>query len=350
MALAHDNDSITLPHVIQEFKMNLGFLPAVWADDGDCVMVDDVAFAVKALSQFRKPHADILFLTKNDIKHLHFSSIEPWGWNRCIRSMLINVGINKDIIPSEKNILKIRELSSRNNTIHLLKELRKGIEDETCGESFYVDKITDIHNLLKQYGSIVLKAPWSSSGRGIRYLSSDNFYAPSFVGWINNVIRRQGNIMVEPYYNKIRDFAMEFYAQKNGRIDYCGLSLFTTEEGCYKGNIIATEKEKLSLLSRYIPTNFLLTVKNRVIKSIATFLSGAYHGPLGVDMMIVADDKGERFLLDPCVELNLRRTMGHVSNSFKTTDNNPKELMHIIHDVNFKIKFDTMENNFVKVL
>lgn len=350
MALAHDNDSITLPHVIQEFKMNLGFLPAVWAADGDSIMVDDIAFAVKALSQFRKSHADVLFLTKDDIKHLSFSSIEPWGWNRSIRSTLLNAGINADILPSESHILKLRELSSRNNTVGLLKELREGIEYETCGESFYADKITDIQNLLKHYGTVVLKAPWSSSGRGIRYLSSNGLCAPSFVGWINNVIRRQGNIMIEPYYNKIKDFAMEFYVRNDGCVDFCGLSLFTTEEGCYKGNIIATEKEKRSILSRYISEDLLCTVRNRISKSIAKLLSGAYHGPLGVDMMIVADGKGERFLLDPCVEVNLRMTMGHVANSFKITENNPKELMRIVHDVNFRIKFEAMENNFVKVL
>ena len=51
MALAADTAYVALPHAIQEFKTNLGFLPALWAEDGDFVLVDDVPFAVKALSQ-----------------------------------------------------------------------------------------------------------------------------------------------------------------------------------------------------------------------------------------------------------------------------------------------------------
>ena len=38
-----------------------------------------------------------------------------------------------------------------------------------------------------------------------------------------------------------------------------------------------------------------------------------YEGPLGVDMMIVKCGKGESFYLHPMVEINLRRTMGHVA-------------------------------------
>ena len=44
-----------------------------------------------------------------------------------------------------------------------------------------------------------------------------------------------------------------------------------------------------------------------------------YRGCFGIDMMVVRqpiatkDDETAGFLLHPCVELNLRRTMGHVA-------------------------------------
>ena len=72
MALAADKAYFTLPHAIQEFKVNLGFLPALWAGEGDLILVDDVYYAIKALSQIGKRHADVLFVTANDLRHWCF--------------------------------------------------------------------------------------------------------------------------------------------------------------------------------------------------------------------------------------------------------------------------------------
>ena len=41
--------------------------------------------------------------------------------------------------------------------------------------------------------------------------------------------------------------------------------------------------------------------------------------------------------------------MGHVANSLKPTDAEPARLMRIVHEVNYKLKFETLENCFVKV-
>ena len=77
----------------------------------------------------------------------------------------------------------------------------------------------------------VLKAPWSSSGRGMRYVDHD--YTSHVEGWCKNLIHRQGGIMIEPQYEKVLDFGMEFEASAQGDIQYLGLSLFSTEHGAY---------------------------------------------------------------------------------------------------------------------
>lgn len=48
--------------------------------------------------------------------------------------------------------------------------------------------------------------------------------------------------MIEPLYNKVYDFGMEFMANADGTIDYLGLSLFDTRGGAYTASICATEK------------------------------------------------------------------------------------------------------------
>lgn len=352
IALAYDNECITLPHAIQEFKMNLGYIPALWAKDGDCILVDDVPYAIKALSKVHRPHADVVFVGLDDIKNANFTTIEPWGWDVNISSTLIKSGIKvngldfKDLVRNSF-LDKIKDLSNRKHTAEMLVYIRKGIEDLTCGESFYADNFEYFLELAHKYNYIVIKAPWSSSGRGIRYITYSDI-SQSLSGWARNVIKRQGGLSIEPYYNRLKDFAMEFYSYGDGRIEYCGLSLFNTDSGTYTGNVIASENYKSEILSKYLSNELLALISQRIRNYLSPILKDFYCGPFGIDMMVVGTTDG--FLLHPCVEINLRRTMGHVANSVRLSDDAPAELMHIVHDVNYVLRFESIEKTFVKVI
>lgn len=349
MALAYNKPEITLPHNIQEFKMNLGYIPALWAEDGDCILVDDIQFAVKALKRTGRPHSDILFLEKEDLKDGHFTEILPWGWDINIHSTLRTSGINEKVLPTKHILFTIRELSNRKQTKYLLKYLHKYINNDICGESFHIDNTSDFKYISKDFENIVVKAPWSSSGRGIRYISPKNI-CKSTEGWVENIIAKQGGIMIEPYYNKVKDFAMEFFSDGNGQINYCGLSLFETDKGSYIGNIIAKEEIKRKQIEKFISNNLLNKTISALKNYFSVLFSGTYKGPFGIDMMIVAKNDNNGFLLHPCVEINLRETMGHLANKlFKEVDNR-EEIMKITHDVNYKIKFEYTDRKFVKTI
>ncbi len=348
MALAYNTDHVTLPHNIQEFKMNLGFLPALWAHDGDCVLVDDVAYAVKALAQTRLPHADVLFLTQSDLRHTSFDKVKPWGWNHALCAQLIANGVAKSCLPTDSRLATVRQLSNRSFTQPLLPQLRQGIMASTCGESICATTISEVEAYLAAHTSIVVKAPWSSSGRGVRYIYRG--MDASLRGWIANIIQRQGCIMAEPCYNKTIDFAMEFQSDGKGTVSYCGLSLFQTEKGSYTGNLIATEQEKLQRIARYIDKQLTTAVSQRLQECLSAALGMQYEGPLGVDMMIVASDSGHGYLLHPCVEINLRRTMGHVALALAPQADHEVSLMQIYHDVNYKLRVVRQDETFVKVL
>lgn len=348
MALAVNADSFTLPHNIQEFRMNMGFLPALWAESGDCVLVDDVAFAVKALTLTGIPHADILFLSDAEIKGFPFDSVDAWGWNRALRRRLLADGVDESILPNNQQLDFIRGLANRMLTTDVLMSVRDGLGRVACGKSFYVTDYETVSRLLSHYGRIVLKSPWSSSGRGVRYVDGRDDINVRL--WADKVIRRQGGLMVEPHYVCVEDFAMEFSSDGNGGIDYCGLSVFKTERGNYAGNIIATEDAKRQMLGRYVPENLLEEVQQRLIKFFSAAFKRRYRGLFGVDMMIVTDDAGGSFRLHPCVEVNVRRTMGHVANSFKVSPLDPIRLMRITHGVNYTLRLVTPDPGFVKVL
>ena len=144
--------------------------------------------------------------------------------------------------------------------------------------------------------------------------------------------------MAEPFFDKEKDFGMEFYAGEDGSIRYLGLSLFHTANGAYTGNILATENKKREMISRYISIELLDSIKENICSSLPTILTGGYTGPFGVDMMVV---KGERFLLHPCVEINLRRTMGHVALALTPTDDEMVRVMRIeFADGRYKMKVE----------
>ena len=106
---------------------------------------------------------------------------------------------------------------------------------------------------------------------------------------------------------------MEFESDGQGQVRYLGLSLFHTQNGAYTGNILASEEEKQEMINRYISEYLLKSVREKICACLGALYKGNYAGPFGVDMMVVRGDDNGPFLLNPCVEINLRRTMGHVA-------------------------------------
>lgn len=349
IALACNKKRFTAPHAAQELRMSIGWMPALWASDGDMVLVDDVSFAVKAAARCKENKADVLFVSDADIRGVKFDHILPWGWDKEIKTRLTDDGVQTDAMPSDNMMEHLRLLSSRVQTKKALKHLRSGVEVNTCGEAFSTNDISMIEAMVEEGKHIVIKSPWSSSGRGVRYV--ENAITPSVGGFIRNVIQEQGEVMVEPYYNKVKDFGMEFESMADGSVHYRGLSLFITRNGAYTGNLIAHEDEKMEMLTRYVNQQLIEDIKMLACTYFANLFKGLYTGPFGIDMMIVASDKENGgFLLHPCVEINLRRTMGHVALALTPDVASAHRLMHIDHEVNYLLRVSPIENPFVKVL
>jgi hypothetical protein len=152
--------------------------------------------------------------------------------------------------------------------------------------------------------------------------------------------------MVEPYYRKVKDFGMEFYSDGLGHVTYLGLSLFHTKNGAYTGNLLATESKKQELLSHYLPLSLLCEVQEMICKHMGTLLSDKYEGPFGIDMMVCASHSttgDPQFLLHPCVEINLRRTMGHVALALSPDDDDILRVMRVDYADNiYKLKIQRL--------
>ena len=332
IALASNLANFTAPHAGRLLRSDLGWLPALWAGRDDVVLVDHREHALASWQRIRAKVGlgEARFVEKSELATLGISSVEPWGWDLALRAYLLRHGVTA--VPTESEVADIRRLSHRRQAASLLAALR-GVEG-TVGEAYEVTGMGALADFLADWHRVVLKAPWSSSGRGIRFI--DRPMDEAQVSWMQRVVERQGSVMVEPYYDKVRDFGMEFCADAGG-IHYVGLSLFQTKNGAYAGNVLAPEQAKREVLGRYIPLSWLDEVCLRIVTRLDL---GNYRGSFGVDMMVVRSRGSLR--LHPCVELNLRRTMGHVALALTPADDDRKVMRIDFNGQNYKLKINKL--------
>ena len=333
LALAANLSNFTAPHAGRQLRADLGFVPAIWAAADDFVLVENVEDAERRFLRLtRRPFGR--FIAKDLLCKLQFSAVDVWGWDLAIRAYLLRWGVEAVVMPTVTQIDAIRQLSHRRHAMQLLESLQM---PGTIGCASETDQMDIIADRLHRGEHLVVKAPWSSSGRGVRFMEGDmNIYDK---GWVRHVIEKQGSVMVEPYYNKVKDFGMEFVSDGKGIVSYVGLSLFQTSNGAYTGNILASEDEKEHMISRYISVDLLKAIRQKICTLMGVLLKDRYAGAFGIDMMVVRRDDGDGFLLHPCVEINLRRTMGHVAISLTEHCSGLPKLMKIEYNANvYKIK------------
>ncbi len=353
IALAADLANFTAPHAGRQLRADLGFLPALWSKENDFVLVDNVEYAEKSWRRLCHRMNSLLNLSVSAVETPSFRrgntlflpwkqlgtinkdfEVHPWGWDKALKASLIRNRMPVSMLASEEQLASIREMSHRHFAASLLPKLQT---DRTVGESFECTEENEVEALLQKYQQVVMKAPWSSSGRGLRFLDVNRTPFEMQSGWFHNVVAKQGSVMVEPLYNKVKDFGMEFSSDGTGNIQYEGLSLFHTLNGAYIGNILATDKKKQEMISRYLPIDLIEDVKQKVIDNL---IIGNYKGPFGVDMMVVAGK--DKFMLHPCVEINLRRTMGHVALSMTPDDDEIVRVMRIELTDHYKLKINKL--------
>jgi len=351
MALACGRSFFTAPHAARMLRKDLGFIPSLWAEGGDMVLVDDVRAALEAVRHVRAYTSDVVFVTTSDLRNMRIAGeaglvVEPWGWDAAIRRELFacNSAL-APMLPSNDRLANIRRLSNRRFASECLLPRLRELGGALVGKSDYLSADDAVLATVQEMGTCVLKEPWSCSGRGVRYV--DSGLSAQAMGWVRNVISRQGGIMAEPFYNKVMDFGMEFVACVGGRVRYCGLSLFSTRNGAYAGSVLATEKEKRRIMSKYVSLDLLDAVKDGICDIMAQHLANVYKGPFGIDMMIVTSGGKDGFKLHPCVELNMRRTMGHVALAVSPNDSEPQGLMRIAFEGACKLRISHTSENLL---
>lgn len=275
MALASGLSGYTAPEAIERYSRSQWMLPRLWAGEDDLV-----------------------WDWKQDLSDKNITEVVPWGWSKALVYRLSKAGVRREVMPSDAMLDGLRTLSSRVFTSKLQREL--GLDVAVC------KTWEEVEIFERRVGPAVMKAPWSSSGKGLMMVSS-----PTARGWMQNTVAREGAVVCERWMDRVQDFALEFTVEESGAVRYEGLSVFrTSPSGRYVAHDFVTPEDQRAALMQWVSEEEVL----RWCKWWQTRLEAddirafSYVGPMGVDMLVGADGK-----INPCVELNWRMTMGHVA-------------------------------------
>ena len=299
MALASGSPYYMAPASAKKMASDLGTLPAWYAEAGSRVLVTDVR-QVEWLQKSMEFSLDVEGVTEVPPEG---AELMPWGWSPALLHRM------EGRVKPKVDITSVRALSSRQTAVELLPLLQM---EGTMGESVWLTSVDEVCAFAGQYEKVLLKAPWSGSGKGIQPvcgMPDDNLK-----GWTRRIIASQGGVVGEPFYNKVKDFAFEFKVSDEG-VEPVGYSLFEADaRGIYKENRLASDEVIEAELSVYVPKENLQKLWMRLQTELQLLLGETYRGYLGVDMMIVRTGGG--YAIHPCVEVNLRMNMGVVSRLF----------------------------------
>ena len=246
----------------------------------------------------------------------------PWGWDAAIVNYLHKSGIPRQELPTDTMLAALRTRSERITAHHLLQQMLP-LSVHLTGESYVCRSLNDIKTYATQHSHLLLKAPLSGSGKGLRHLNlndddnkNDNDNYPTsrrstsaltstlkkIESWADALIRRHGYLTAEPYYDKVQDFAMEFIVA-DGQCHFIGYSLFTTDDhGRYDSNLLLSDADIEARLSEYIPRSVLHDVRHFVethsdLIIPAEWDTSRFPITFGIDMMIV-NYRGQQSTVD----------------------------------------------------
>jgi hypothetical protein len=325
LAIANGDPNYMPPRRLFQFEKELSTLPMFFASGSDVVLVAKIpspAFIAywqetgKEIPRFLREEEALeepVFLQEPK------GSLNPWGWSPAVHKRLAS--LKESCSPAFKNSpmahwrAGMRDLYSRKAAAGILMNLLKNAgtndwllpENDTPVVCFNLGEITRLQSGSRK---LVVKSPWSASGRGIQMLRA-NELNQSNRQVISGFIRQQGYVMVEPFLNKVADVSLQFYSEGEGTVDFRGQSSFLTDtSGRYQGNYIEELPPGLSEDETRFLKEHLPIVRHLLEETLSgSDFTEEYRGWLGVDLLLYRDEINS-LRIHPCLEINCRYNMG----------------------------------------
>lgn len=332
LAVANGSVNYMAPAQLRKFEDELSILPAILAGPEDIVLVDQIPpkqFTDQlGIAGFHLPTFRILASSLADPEFLTCEKgfLFPWGWSPSAHKLLtpLKSGCCPEFINSpvaEWHDMH-RELYSRKSALTILERIISEYHPDHILSLSDLPEICTSHEqiiaLQHIWGKVVVKAPWSSSGRGLQILRPHE-YNQTNRQVITGYLKQQGFVIVEPWHKKVLDLSFQFFAFGNGNIEYRGLSTFSTDHaGRYSGSYIQELPPDLSSeLKEFLREN-VYNVRMTLHQALSSSnYSTDYYGWFGVDAIIFKTTGGQ-LKFHPCLEINCRFTMGAIALGLRT--------------------------------
>jgi len=322
-AVANGKTSWQPNRLLQKMETDLATLPQFFAQPHDIVLTEKLPSSEFTCSFNRFEYQPPQFFRKHDfieeakIKPNILNRLVPWGWSLAAHNLLSPL---KNFCSHEFRNSPVfnwkpesKELYSKRFALEVLTKLLSEQHYDFFLPEYLLTEIcttqSEIEKNISKWEKVMIKAPWSCSGRGLQPITKTPVH-PKVWEKIKGIINTQGFVIAEPYLNKAADLALQFKIEK-GEIDFLGISnFFTDSKGQYQGNFIhgvpnEYDKETVAFL-KFLPD---VLVKPIITTLESSRLSLLYEGNFGVDMLIFRDEKN-RLKVNPCLEINLRQSMG----------------------------------------
>lgn len=294
----------TLSANVEALRRAGAMLPVWWSTPGDAVVV---SAADRTHSQKWLDEMSALF---PQLSHVAIASDAdagkpgaPWGWSGDAARRLINAGAE---CPSIAQLERMRMLSHRRTSRMVMEYLKQhsAIPLPTLPVEATTEAEAQIATAASP-GGFYIKSPWSSSGRGVAQFDTMSDKA---LQRIRGIIRHQGSVMIEQALDGRQDFAM-LYHIADGKAHWKGYSLFFNSRSSYSGNLLCDDATiEHRLVSAGADRATLVAIRDCIECALSEIIGRDYTGWLGVDMLIDRDG-----MIAPCIEVNLRMTMGVVA-------------------------------------
>lgn len=304
LALASGVEHYTPTPMAEQLRLDLQLLPCWIASPGDYVLCD----SHKWQSWVDAHGFGVRLITKEELSNVHEATFRPWGWNPAMRWRLARWGTDERLLPSKSHIMLLRKLAHRRTTIAIHNRISEITGKVFCSIPVELDNMDRISDFAHRYPGCYAKEPWSGSGRGI--YRALNPQGRDFIQRCQGALTRQGSMLCEVPFERTLDFAIEMESS-NQHTSIIGYSIFKSDFHLqYKYGIVKPEMELRDIITMQYPDYHI--VEDAIIKVINELISPHYNGFLGVDMLLFRNSDGT-IGINPCVELNLRTTMGTVT-------------------------------------
>lgn len=330
IAVANGSESFMPKNLLRRMEYDLDILPAYFALSTDITLVQkypDKKFLDSLLKAGLHPFK--LHLLDEGLRDPVFISepkgfLLPWGWSPAMHKLFAPL---KPFCSPDYLNSPVARWNSIHKELYSRKagrELLGNILTNSTGHFFTpLDELPqictsheEIHALQKKWNHVIVKAPWSSSGRGLQVLRPGEYNRSNYQV-ISGFLNHQGYVMAEPYYTKLQDLSFQFYSRGNGQVEFIGICSFKTDQsGRYAGSYIEEIPQHAEPSLRDFLSDHLDETKKCIEKALQNSpYSLHYQGWLGVDSIVCKAN--DDFLIQPCIEVNCRYTMGTIGLAFQ---------------------------------